>query len=132
MRSDILRMEGLGLASSPIDLGLGSMCEFFPNGSFPLGAVHEFISPRPETTASTTGFIAGILSSLIGNNGAVLWISASRKIFPPALRAFGVQPDRVVFVDLRKEKDVLWALDESLKCPSLTAVVGEVKELSFM
>src|SRR5688572_31672044 len=100
LKSDILRMEGLRPATSPIDLGLGPICDFFPNGSFPLGAVHEFISSLPESTASSCGFISGILSSLMGDNGTVLWISASRTIFPPALRTFGVRPDRVVFVDL--------------------------------
>jgi protein ImuA len=131
LKSDILRMEGLRPASSPVDLGLGPICDFFPNGSFPLGAVHEYISSLAEDKASTCGFISGILSSLMGDNGTVLWISASRTIFPPALRAFGVQPDRVVFVDLSKEKDVMWVMDEALKCGALTAVVGEMKEISF-
>ena len=131
LKSDILRMEGLRPVSGIIDLGLGPICEFFPNGSFPLGAVHEFISSLPEENASTCGFISGMLSSLMSDNGTMLWISASRTIFPPALRMFGVQPDRVVFVDLNKEKDVMWVMDEALKCSALTAVVGEIKELSF-
>ncbi|HMG89936.1 MAG TPA: hypothetical protein VK589_07745 [Chryseolinea sp.] len=131
LKSDILRMEGLRPATSPIDLGLGPICEFFPNGSFPLGAVHEFMSPVPEDNASTCGFISGILSSLMGDNGTALWISSSRRIFPPALRAFGVQPDRIVFVDINKEKDVMWVMDEALKCGALTAVVGEMREISF-
>ena len=131
LRSDILRMEGLRSVCNPIDIGLGSISECFPNGSFPLGAVHEFISPLPEDNASTSAFITGILSSLMGNNGTALWISAARRIFPPALRAFGVQPDRIVFVDLHKEKDAMWVLDECLKCGSLTAVVGELREINF-
>ncbi|HEX6893579.1 MAG TPA: Error-prone repair protein ImuA, partial [Chryseolinea sp.] len=131
LRSDILRMEGLRPGTTPVDLGLGTMGKSFPNGSFPLGAVHEFLSPLPEDTASTSGFISGILSSLMGDNGTVLWISASRTIFPPALNSFGVRPDRVVFVDLNKEKDVMWVMDEALKCGALTAVVGEMKEIGF-
>jgi protein ImuA len=34
-------------------------------------------------------------------------------------------------VDLSKEKDVMWVMDEALKCPALSAVVGEKKDLSF-
>jgi protein ImuA len=71
------------------------------------------------------------LGKLMQNDGISVWISASRKIFPPALKAFGVEPDRVIFVDLQKEKDVLWAVEEALKCEGLTAVVGEVQEMSF-
>ncbi len=132
LRSDILRMQGMQVAQSLVtDLGLGSLREAFPGGSFPLGAVHEFLSPVAEGAASTAGFISGLLSSLMGDNGTALWISAARTIFPPALRSFGIQPDRVVFVDLKKEKDVLWVMDEALKCGALSAVVGEMKDINF-
>lgn len=133
LRSDILRMEGMQVAHSLVtDLGLRSLSEAFPNRSFPLGAVHEFLSPVAEGAASTAGFISGLLSSLMGDNGTALWISAARTIFPPALRSFGIQPDRVVFVDLKEEKDVLWVMDEALKCGALSAVVGEIKDINFM
>ena len=132
LRSDILRMQGMQVAQSFVtDLGLGSLTGAFPGGSFPLGAVHEFLSPVAEGAASTAGFISGLLSSLMGDNGTALWISAARTIFPPALRSFGIQPDRVVFVDLKKEKDVLWVMDEALKCGALSAVVGEMKDINF-
>jgi protein ImuA len=60
-----------------------------------------------------------------------MWIGTSRKIFPPALKAFGIEPDQFIFVDLQKEKDVMWAMDEALKCDALTAVVAEMQDLSF-
>lgn len=132
LRSDILRMEGLRpVNNTVIDLGLGSICESFPGGSFPTGAVHEFLSTEEGHAASTGGFIAALLSSLMGDHGTALWISASRTIFPPALREFGVQPDRIVFVDLEKEKDIMWVMDEALKCSALTAVIGEMKDITF-
>jgi protein ImuA len=132
LRSDILRMEGLRPVSKDVvDLGLGQICKAFPGGTFPLGAVHEFLAIEDGHAASTDGFIAGLLSSLMGDKGTALWISASRAIFPPALREFGVQPDRIVFIDLEKEKDVMWAMEEALKCSALTAVIGEMKDLTF-
>lgn len=132
LRSDILRMEGLRPAVNNIsDLGLGPICEAFPSGSFPVGAVHEFLSPEYGYVASTNGFITGILSSLMRDKGTALWISVSRTIFPPALREFGIQPDRVVFVDLNKERDALWVMEEALKCSALTAVIGEIHKLTF-
>ena len=132
LRSDILRMEGLRAVSNPaVDLGLGPICHSFPGGSFPVGAIHEFLSTEAGHAASTDGFIAALLASLMGDKGTALWISASRSIFPPALREFGVQPDRVVFVDLNKEKDILWVMEEALKCSALTSVIGEMKEINF-
>lgn len=132
LQADILRLQGFKPAkdSSP-GMGLDFMKDAFPNASFPLGAVHEFLSARNEEKAPVSGFISGLLSSLMGNHGAVLWISTSRTLFPPALKSFGLEPDRFIFLDLQKERDVLWAMDEALKCSALSAVVGEVHDLDF-
>lgn len=133
LKSDILRLQGYKPASDTVvDLGLGPIVSAFPNNSFPLGAVHEFLAATKESVAATSGFIAGLLSSILGENGAAMWISSSRTLFPPALKSFGVQPDRIVFIDLKKEKDVLWAVEEALKCDALSAVVGEIQDLKFI
>jgi protein ImuA len=114
-----------------IDMGLGFIEAAFPDRVFPIGAVHEFISLAAENAASTNAFISGLLSRLIRQNGICLWIANRRTIFPPALKLFGVDPDRVVFIDLVKQKDVLWAVEQALQCDALAAVVGELTELSF-
>jgi protein ImuA len=132
LQMDILRLEGFNSSSNVIlDVGLGPLKDAFPNGSFPLGAVHEFLSARAEDSASTGGFISGLLASLMGNSGTALWISSSRTLFPPALKSFGLEPDRFIFIDLQKEKDVIWAMEEALKCEALSAVVGEIREIDF-
>jgi protein ImuA len=132
LQSDILRLQGFkSVSNGKLDIGLGPIANVFPNGSFPLGAVHEFLSAQIEDAASTSGFITGLLSSLMGNNGITLWISSSRTLFPPALKSFGIEPDRFIFIDLQKEKDVIWVMDEALKCNALSAVVGEIREIDF-
>src|SRR5690606_34637344 len=99
---------------------------------FPSFGVHEFISRSREDSAATSGFMGGLLSKLIGSDGVCLWISTSRLLFPPSVRTFGVLPDRVVFVDIARERDVLWATEEALKCGGLTAVVAELQEMDFV
>jgi protein ImuA len=132
LQKEILVLQGFKSANSPtVDIGLGPIKNAFPNSTFPLGAVHEFLSESAETNAATSGFISGLLSTLMGKNGTAIWISSSRTLFPPALKNFGLQPDRFVFIDLKKEKDVLWAMDEALKCGALSAVVGELREIDF-
>lgn len=132
LKTDILRLEGFKSSNNgALDIGLGPIKNAFPNNSFPVGAVHEFLSTQTEGSASTGGFVAGLLSALIGKSGATLWISASRMLFPPALKSFGIEPDRFIFLDLQKEKDVPWAMDEALKCSALSAVVGEIREIDF-
>lgn len=132
LQADIMRLQGFTVKQNPAaDVGLEPLREAFPQGSFPLGAVHEFLSAGAEETSATAGFMAGMLSSLMGTRGTLLWISARRTIFPPALKAFGLAPDHFIFADIQRERDVLWAMDEALKCSALTAVIGEVHELSF-
>ena len=132
LQQDILRLQGFRYsAQSSIDVGLGSLLNAFPNAAFPVGAVHEFISPTLEDHAATDGFITGLLTSLLDMRGTLLWISSCRTLFPPALKNFGVEPDHVIFIDLQKEKQVLWAMEEALKCAALTAVVGELHEIDF-
>jgi len=103
----------------------------FANAMFPLGAVHEFLCAEPEDEAPTSGFIAGILGELMQNGGAALWISRWRTIFPPTLKFFGINPDHVIFINLKSAKDIFWCMEEALKCERVTAVVGELSELSF-
>jgi protein ImuA len=132
LQTDILRLQGFKCSNNAtVDVGLGPIKNAFPNASFPLGAMHEFLSTRAEDAAATTGFIAGLLASLMGSNGTCLWISSSRTLFPPALKNFGIAPDRFIFIDVQRERDVMWAMDEALKCGALTAVVGEMQEIGF-
>jgi protein ImuA len=64
-------------------------------------------------------------------DGAAIWISASRTLFPASLKRFGVEPHRIIFVDLKHERDALYAIEEALKCKQIAAVVGEIKNIGF-
>lgn len=132
LQRDILPLQGYAIPlQSKVETGLGPVLQAFPTKTFPTGAVHEFCSWSPESSAATGGFVSGVLGPLMQNNGVCIWISSYRTIFPPALQSFGIAPESVIFINLRKEKEMLWAMEESLKCESLVAVVGEIQEMSF-
>jgi protein ImuA len=133
LRRDILPLGGLRPANKQAmtAVNLGPIDQAFPNKTFPLGAIHEFCCTRAEDAAATGGFITGILGTLMSKGGVALWISSSRSIFPPSLKLFGIEPDKIVFIDLQREKDILWTIEEALKCEGIAAVVGELSELSF-
>ena len=133
LQKEMLPFQGFKRLSAEeeLDVGLGPINQAFPNAVFPRAAIHEFFTQLPEEAAATAGFLAGLLSAFMRKGNAVVWISASRNIFPPALTFFGIMPHHVVFIDLQKEKDVLWAMEEALKCDALAAVIGEVQDLGF-
>jgi len=133
LRRDLLSWEGFKPPQPGENdhFGLGPLEAAFPNGIFPTGAIHEFISLCPEDTAASGGFIAGLVKRLLQNGGACIWISYTRRIYPPALKLFGVDPDCVIFIDVPLQKDVLWVTEEALKCDGVATVICETKELSF-
>lgn len=133
LQQEILSLQGFrkAVGNRSLDTGLGVLQSAFPAQTFPTGAVHEWISYTPEEAAATCGFMAGLAGQLMQHNGYCFWISTRRLLFPPALAAFGIAPEQVIFVDLRRMKDALWAIEEVLKCKSAAVVVGEIPELSF-
>ncbi|MET0636568.1 MAG: Error-prone repair protein ImuA [Chitinophagaceae bacterium] len=133
LQREIMPLQGLRpvVNGNSLDLGLGTINASLPNQSFPLGAVHEFLSTNPENQAASSGFISALLSPLLNKGGIGLWISADRTLFPAALKTYGIEPDRMFFIDIKKQKDLVWAMDEALKCGALSCVVGEIPDLSF-
>ncbi|RYU90697.1 Error-prone repair protein ImuA [Mucilaginibacter terrigena] len=133
LQKNILQWEGYkppSLSERKL-FGLNTIEANFPNGIFPIRAVHELVCDNTEQATASSGFISGLLSVLMQNSGACLWISLSGNMYPVALRSFEVEPDRIIFIQLKKDKDVLWAMEEALKCAGLTAVVGELSEVDF-
>lgn len=133
LRREILPLQGISIPekNNPLNTCLGSIRFAFPQASFPTGAIHEFICEKTEDKSASGGFISAIAAQLMKSGGATVWISNARTIFPPALKLFGIEPDKIIFIDLKKAKDILWVMEESLKCNGIAAVVGETETLSF-
>lgn len=134
LRKEILRMEGFKqkpVSATAARSTLHGLMQSFPNHSFPTGAIHEFLCSTREQEAASAGFITALMQEYIPSNGAMVWISAARSIYPVALAGYGIDPERVLFIDVKKEKDVLWVMEESLKCDAISFVVAELDELGF-
>ncbi len=114
------------------NLHLGGLLQAFPDSVFPLGAIHEFQYADCESAAATKGFLTAVLGSLCGKSGAIVWIGRKDNVFPPSLAYFGLAPDQVIFINVDRDRDVLWILEEALKCEGVSAVVAEVPDLSFI
>ncbi len=133
LQQDIWRMQGQRPAKDLLagKVALGPILEAFPHKVFPTGAVHECITKSAASTAATTGFVAGILSGLMHNSGPCVWISPAPLLFPPGFCSFGVEPDRLLFVQVTNEKERCWAMETCLQMEGLSAVVSELPDLSF-
>jgi protein ImuA len=133
LQKDILLLQGFKpISAETNDAGLGIIKQAFPNSTFPLGSVHEFYCTGSEDNAASCAFIAGIVSSLMKTGAPSVWVSAEKNIFPPALKQFGIDPHKIIFINSRKPKEILWVIEEALKTDSVCTVVGEINEISFI
>src|SRR5690606_22101159 len=123
LKAEIMALEKFPMPkpAQQVSLGLGPIEASFSGNSFPEGVVHELISRDKGGAASTNGFIAALLGKLMQKNDYCLWISNQRTLFPPGLKGFGVDPDRFIFIEIKREKEVLWAVEQGLKCGGLAA-----------
>jgi protein ImuA len=133
LKEKILVIEGFSSGGDAryLDFGLGPINNSFPGGIFPVGAIHEFVSPTEACFAAANGFISGLLNTFQKKGGVCMWISTGRKLFPPVLKFFGIEPHRIIFIDVKRDKEALWVTEQALKCNSLAAVVTELRNVSF-
>lgn len=93
--------------------------------------LHE-ISPR---TAIHFGAATGLALALaIRSNAEVLWIQQDfaglegGRLYGPGLDLFGLPLRRLLLLRVPRALDVLWAMEEALKCRALATVVAELTE----
>jgi protein ImuA len=113
-----------------LPFGVREIDERLPQGGLARGHVHEAIEAgvASQYAGLATLFVAGILARM---PGPVLWCLRGRDLFAPALARVGLHPDRVIFCETWKDREVLPAMEEGLKCKGLAGVVGEVSKLSL-
>jgi protein ImuA len=132
LRQAILLMQGFKSAPKLADNVLPSeISASFPNQQFPQGAIHEFMCSDLKDSSASCAFMAAIAAALMKKTGVGVWITANAMVFPPALTAFGIQPDKMLFIQLQTPKHILQATEEVLKCEAVSVVISEIKELSF-
>ncbi|MEQ8354250.1 MAG: hypothetical protein RH942_01825 [Kiloniellaceae bacterium] len=136
LRNQVRRLEqgvGAGKLRAVAPLGLAALDEALPGGGLPLGALHEIEGERAEWDDGVTlGFCLALLARLeraFPGAGKILWVSRHDDLYPPALAGQGLDPGRFLLVRARSDHEVLWAMEEGLRCRRLAAVVGEVEGL---
>jgi protein ImuA len=102
-------------------------------GGLAAGALHEIATLREPAIAAASGF-ALALAALNGRRAAgILWIAEDMALLEsgaphgPGLDALGLAPERLLTVAAAKSRDVLWAMEEALRCRAVGAVIGEVR-----
>ncbi|HXW25482.1 MAG TPA: DNA repair protein [Xanthobacteraceae bacterium] len=114
-----------------IPLGVSSIDEAL-GGGLACAAFHEIAAARESAMAAASGF-ALALAAGAKDSRAVVWIAEDMgriengAPYGPGLDDFGLASERLVTVATAQSRDVLWAMEEALRCRAVGAVVGEIR-----
>ena len=109
---------------APIDQALG--------GGLARAALHEIAASTESAITAATHFALG-LASHGKEPRAVLWIAEDLGLlengapYGPGLDDLGLSPERLVTVAAAKSRDVLWAMEEALRCRPVGVVIGDMR-----
>jgi protein ImuA len=135
LRERLRRLEpGSALAGpdSAVTFGDPAIDALMPWGGLRRGGLHEVAGDGGD--AASFGFAAALLTRFAdrGNeDNKVLWCRSRRfdqetgQPYGPGLARFGLRPAQLLLVEVSRPADVLWAMEEGLRCRGLAAVLGE-------
>ena len=99
--------------------------------------MHEAAGASPADRPAALAFLAALLARL-GRHGPVVVcqgpgsVARLGRLYGPGWRDLGTDPADLVIVETRHERDVLWAMEESLRSGAAAAVLGETEQLAFV
>jgi len=129
LRNQIREIERSGKLSPPlsaeneltVSLGSSEINEALPWGGLPIMGLHEIFG---DTAA--VGFTTALMNKFAKNSDApILWCQHGRNLYGHGLVDFGIDPDRLILVEGKSDNDILWAMEEGLRCADIAVVIGK-------
>jgi protein ImuA len=111
---------GLSTGWPPLDALL-------PGGSLRRGWLVEWLAAGPGSGAALLAW--GAAQQAAQEGGTIVVLDRRQEVYPPALAAWGVSLERVIFVQPQNARDEGWAWDQVLRCPGVAAVWGWVDQV---
>jgi len=124
LRERIRRMEH-DYARPPerrwIGTGLAALDERLAGGGLPTGSVVELIGSG--RACGGLALATWLTARAASDGGQVVVIDSAGDFYPPAAEQLSLGADRMVLVHPRREVDALWAAEQSLRSPTVAAVL---------
>jgi protein ImuA len=129
LRGRIRRLERpTGRPAGALPFGIPAIDQALPAQGLERGTLHEIAGGGADEVAGACAalFTAGILARL---PHSILWCGTARDLFAPGLACAGLLPHRVLHAEAPDDTTVLLVMEEALRHPGLSAVVGELTSL---
>ncbi len=106
-----------------------------PGAGYARGTLVDWIAP----SGCAADFLSlSVASRACENGGALVVIDPDRQFFPSAAAAMGINMDNLIVLRSAEKpgghiraigQDLLWAIDQSLRCPAVAAVWGPLPKI---
>ena len=144
LRQHLLTLQRpAGIEDGPGSLPLGiETIDAALGGGLMRGALHEIAAAGEAHLAAAAGF-AVTLSTLgsaawtpsprMRGEGHLIWLAEdmalaeSGALYGPGLMDLALAPERLLSVAVAQRRDLLWAMEEALRCRAVCAVIGELR-----
>lgn len=133
LKAKIRQLEGTGVCGGrpALSLGCPGLDTALAACGFPHNALHEVAPDSPRDEVAACGFLAVVLARL-AQTKPVLWITRDGDCYPPGLLTYGLRPETVTFVRVRRDDESLWAMEEALRCTGLAGVVADLGQADMV
>lgn len=133
LRAEIAALEAGGRTDSGVlPFGAAEVDACLPDGGLPLGRWHELCGSglEAETGAAPAAFTA-LVASPLAARGEAVWVFRRDDLFAPGLAGLGFPAERLIQVCARDEAEALSVMEDALRTPGVTAVVGEAEDVDL-
>ncbi len=107
-------------------LPCGAITEILADG-FGVGAMSLAIRIAGNTLRQTAVHAASAGSAEDGRR--IVLIDTFKDFYPPAVRQHGVALDRLIVLRVTRAREVLWAVEQALRCSAIAAVIASFVQL---
>ncbi len=121
------RGSGSGL-SNAISSGCQELDRCLPDGGYAPGTIIEWIEP----TLGCGGIYLAMAAArhAIADGRYLVVIDPQQRFYPPAARSMGIPIERLIVLRPDNESDVMWSIDQALRCSAVGAVVANLDRVS--
>ncbi len=139
LRAEIAALErgvgDRGVRTSPEAIGFGDtrIDGRLPGGGLALKSWHAFAGEGLdlETAAAGAAFVARLAAPLAAR-GEMIWVLRRDDLYAPGLAELGLPAERLIQVCARDEDEALAVMEDALRTPGVTAVIGEADEVDLV
>lgn len=157
LRHQIRKLETVGRADDAkvVSTGCRELDPLLPDGGLATGTITEWLTPASGCGAELLSLLAA--KQACADGGALVIVDPEHSFYPPAAAAWGINLQNVIVLRngtrseiggrrsegrVRSEKssiptcylppaacNLLWAIDQSLRCPAVAAVWGRLGQV---